>query len=173
MFWGLKLHQSVPIRSSIDPRSRLSAFAFLNWPWPSFEATEVIADLGGGFGAAHGKGHSFGVGYSPCLTRTRCAAQAYYSFENGRKLRVSELFKLQGVPPKRLCIPQGVSERQVRMMIGNSFTVPVVADILDRALYATGLTKTPMKFAKSDGGDPGNAWPPHEPAAEDSSAATV
>ena len=45
--------------------------------------------------------------------------------------------RLQGFPRNRVQAPLGVSERQMRLMIGNSFCVTVVAKIFDRLLEQT------------------------------------
>jgi len=57
-----------------------------------------------------------------------------------RPLSLTEYFRLQGIPAHRLKIPEGVSQRQMRGMIGNSFTVPVIAQIMDRLFFSSGLT---------------------------------
>lgn len=72
--------------------------------------------------------------YSPCLTRTRCGSGGYYLFHRGRKMLLSELFKLQGVPPGRIAAPKGVTQRQLAMMIGNSNDVVLLARIMSRVL---------------------------------------
>ena len=79
----------------------------------------------------------------PCITRNHCGSNAYFSCFRNRKLRTSEFFKLQGFPEARISAPQGVSDRQLRMMIGNAFNVTVIAQILDRVLWALDLTETP------------------------------
>ena len=119
-----------------------------------------IADLGGGFGTSKpgGTHHNLALGYAPCLTKSRCAGNAYYCFARGRKLSLAELFRLQGMPAHRIQAPKGVSPRQLRGMIGNSFAVPVFAAIVARALYAVGLTDEPKNFVNG-AGDDGNEWP--------------
>ncbi len=58
------------------------------------------------------------------LTANRMGEQAYWITNRGRYLNNSEAFRLQGM--KDLRVPRGVSDRQVRRMIGNSMCVPVL-----------------------------------------------
>ena len=101
---------------------------------------DVVADLGGGFARKNGDSHHLVVGYSPCLTKTRCKSASYYLFSKQRKMQLAEMYKLQGIPVGRVRKPKTVSESQMRGMLGNTFTVPVVARIVDRILYAVGTT---------------------------------
>ena len=110
-----------------------------------------VADLGGGFKAGGKFSANVAYDYSPCLTKSRCGGNAYYVFSRQRKLTLNEYFRLQGFQPGRIQVPRGVSERQVRGMIGNSFTMPVVADIIDRMMYSSGLTKQPSRFVLGTG----------------------
>eukprot|EP00971_Amphidinium_carterae_P036179 711194-Amphidinium_carterae.1 len=75
-----------------------------------------------------------------------------------RKLTLHELFRFQGIALERLRIPAGVSERQVRGMIGNAFNVTVVMQIIDRLLFSSGLTSHPCGF-QSGTGEEGERWP--------------
>ena len=94
----------------------------------------------------------------PCITRSHCGANGYYSTARGRKLRLAELMRLQGFDDQRLVCPPTVSERQARLMVGNAFCVQVIAAVLDRLLYAIGKTDKPLTFVHGKGGDvEGNA----------------
>ena len=97
----------------------------------------------------------------PCLTRSHCGNLGYFSTKRCRKLRLGEMMRLQGFDPTRLVYPQ-VSERQVRLMVGNAFCVPVVAAIIDRILFATGKTTQPLTFVygKKSTDVPGSTWSP-------------
>ena len=53
----------------------------------------------------------FSIGYAPCLTKSRCESNGYWSFSRQRKLHLSEYFRLQGIYPGRLQRP-GMSQRQ-------------------------------------------------------------
>ena len=55
-------------------------------------------------------------------------------------MNVVEMQKLQGIPCGRLRRPSSVSEAQFRGMLGNTFTIPVVAKIVDRILFTLGVT---------------------------------
>lgn len=129
-----------------------------------------VADLGGGWQA---EGHAnMALGYSPCLTRTRCASSSYYLFGKGRKMTLTEMLRLQGVSPTRLRTPPGVSERQMRAMVGNAFTVSTFAHVLDRALFASGLTHH-RRLNLDSQGCVGNEWPPAKPRSAPTKAGSV
>ena len=117
---------------------------------------DVVADLGGGFTNKHGDSHHIVVGHAPCLTKTRCRSSAYYVFAKQRKMNVVEMQKLQGIPCGRLRRPKSVSEAQFRGMLGNTFTVPVVAKIVDRILFALGVT--PELIVKDCSNVDAEAW---------------
>ncbi|CAL1134722.1 unnamed protein product [Cladocopium goreaui] len=95
----------------------------------------------------------FSIGYAPCLTKSRCESNGYWSFSRQRKLHLSEYFRLQGIYPGRLQRPGDVTEAKMRAMVGNSFTVPVIAKIMDRLFYSAGLTSQPIAFDASTGDD--------------------
>ena len=117
---------------------------------------DVVADLGGGFTNKNGDSHHIVVGHSPCLTKTRCKSAAYYVFAKQRKMNVNEMQKLQGIPCGRLRRPGSVSESQFRGMLGNTFTIPVVAKIVDRILFALGVT--PELIVKDCSNVDAEAW---------------
>ena len=49
-----------------------------------------------------------------------------------------QMFRLMGVPDGRIERPPGVSERQLRTMIGNSMDVHVLSRVLARVLKSIG-----------------------------------
>lgn len=108
---------------------------------------EAIGDFGSGFS---GPGN-VAIGYSPCLTKSRSEQNGYYCFSKRRFLTLSEYFRLQGIPPGRLSLPVGVTEAAARSMVGNSFTVSVVAKLIDRMLYSISLTHHPVTCAPGSG----------------------
>ena len=112
-----------------------------------------IADLGYGFAGAN----CFRWDGCPCLTRAHCSGNTFYALSRQRFLRLSEYMRLQGIDAKRLVIPDNVPQSHARQMCGNSFSVPVVAQILDRLLYASGLTDSPFQFT-DDGLADGEVW---------------
>ena len=61
-----------------------------------------------------------------------------------------ELFRLQGFPDKRIALPQGVTKRQLRQMIGNSFTVTVFMRVLSQALKSIGHNTEPFGHSAED-----------------------
>ena len=96
---------------------------------------------------------SFSIGYAPCLTKSRCKSNGYWAFSRQRKLHLTEYFRLQGISPGRLQCPEDVTEAKMRGMVGNSFTVPVIAKIMDRLFFSAGLTSQPIAFDASTGED--------------------
>lgn len=95
----------------------------------------------------------FSIGYAPSLTRSRCQSNGYWAFSRQRKLRLTEYFRLQGICPTRLQCPGDVTENKMRAMVGNAFTVPVIAKIVDRLFFSAGLTSQPVAFDASTGHD--------------------
>jgi site-specific DNA-cytosine methylase len=90
------------------------------------------------------------LGRSPTLTRTRAMQGGFYVTTHRRMLNTAELFRLQGFDPDRIFwkgLPKRtaggrkgkVTEREVRGMIGNAMTVPVVGRVLRMACQACGL----------------------------------
>ena len=82
-------------------------------------------------------------GVSPCLTRTRAAA-GFYLPARGRRMTLAERFRLQGIPLRVLQYKQGISDRQLGMMVGNALSLNVLERLLVRILRACGLRK-PVK----------------------------
>eukprot|EP00435_Cladocopium_sp_Y103_P038019 s375_g10.t1 len=95
----------------------------------------------------------FSIGYAPCLTKSRCESNGYWAFSRQRKLHLTEYFRLQGISPGRLQCPEDVTEAKLRAMVGNSFTVPMIAKIMDRLFFSAGLTSQPIAFDASTGED--------------------
>ena len=114
-----------------------------------------IADLGNGFKNSV----SMFKGLSPCLTRNHAMADNFYVFSRGRKLVLREYFRLQGIDPDRFIVPSSIPARHLRAMLGNAWCVPVFTKILDRALFAVGLTHAPIAFTYGDADDVGHPWP--------------
>jgi hypothetical protein len=59
-------------------------------------------------------------------------------FSRGRKMTDVEMFRLQGFPDKRLKRPRNVTKRDIRLMIGNSFTVTIFVRVLSKLLHCMG-----------------------------------
>ena len=62
-----------------------------------------------------------------------------------RMTTLQELLRLQGVSPDRIKVPKNVSQRQMRQMIGNAFSVNVFARVFLRLLTAVNF-----RMPKSD-----------------------
>ena len=87
-------------------------------------------------------------GVCMCLTRNRCAAGGWWISNRMRRMTTEEMLKFQGIQLKRgaYCNVEGLTRRQVQMMIGNSWSVNVASKIIYRLFLATGVaTKQQMK----------------------------
>ena len=111
----------------------------------------AVGDIGTGFSAR--VTHN----YAPCLTASRSRSNGYWIFSRWRRFTLQEFYRLQGMPADRLVLPHGVTERQMRGMVGNGWTVTVVASIFDRMLHVCGLTERPRGFELGSG-EPGTIW---------------
>lgn len=74
----------------------------------------------------------------PCITRAR-GGTGFYLPSRGRRLTLGERLRLQGLPLAYLRHRQGVSDRQLGMMIGNAMSGNVLARLLGRVLHACGM----------------------------------
>ena len=81
------------------------------------------------------------VGQVPCLTGTRAGCGGYWISTVGGMLTTPEMLRLQGLPEHlhRTAGMAGVSERQLRQMIGNAISVNVLVVLLSKLLPAMGL----------------------------------
>ena len=73
---------------------------------------------------------------SPTLTRSRAATGGYFLTKYMRMQSTSEIARLQGFPLLRRA---GATDRQLRQMLGNAMTVPILARVSRMALAAIGL----------------------------------
>ena len=76
----------------------------------------------------------------PCITRTRGGAGGYYITSVQRLLTVEEMLNLQGLPLSYRAVArrEGVSDRQLGMMVGNAIATNVLRAILPRMLTKIG-----------------------------------
>ena len=76
----------------------------------------------------------------PCITRTRGGTGACYITSVQRLLTVEEMLNLQGLPLsyREVARREGVSDRQLGMMVGNSIATNVLRAILPRMLNQIG-----------------------------------
>jgi len=77
----------------------------------------------------------------PCITRTR-GGTGFYLPSRGRRLTLGERLRLQGLPLVYLQHRQGISKRQLGMMIGNAMSGNVLEELLSQLLPACGLAFT-------------------------------
>ncbi len=98
-------------------------------------ATPVIIDA-----QASRRRLNFAVGYSPCLTATRCANKGHWVSTTQAWMTCNDMLRLQGVRPARLAgWRTAVTERQLGHIAGNGVPVPLLGRILERLLPAAGL----------------------------------
>jgi DNA-cytosine methyltransferase len=74
----------------------------------------------------------------PCLTAGRAGGGGHYLFGRRRLTTTVEMFRLMGVPDGRIVAPAGVTQRQLKTMIGNSMDVHVLSRVLARLLTSIG-----------------------------------
>ena len=110
-------------------------------------------------GSSRNRGKQYAVGVCQTLTRSRCGSLGYWLSKHQRFMTTDEMFKLQGVPAGRITrkdamyeVKRGrhsqkkfkkiykrqVSDRQVRLAIGNAMSVPAVGRILHSLLRLLG-----------------------------------
>ena len=80
------------------------------------------------------------VGRSPCLTATRCANGGHYITNLGRLMTMSEMCRLQGLPPNRINYGKAnVSHKKFAKAVGNMMSINVLQRILPILLKCAGL----------------------------------
>ena len=79
------------------------------------------------------------IGRTPCLTAARGAQGGFWSLGRRRMMHVEELLLLQGIDPASTRIRTAVSARQAGALIGNAFTLPLVARVLVCGLRSLGF----------------------------------
>ena len=81
------------------------------------------------------------AGRVPCLTRTQARTGAFWITTAGGLLTTQEMLRLQSLPDHLVdtAAAAGVSDRQLRQMIGNAMSVNVLVLILSKLLIAMGL----------------------------------
>lgn len=84
---------------------------------------------------------------SPCITRTR-GGSGFYLPSRGRRMNLRELLRLQGLPVHYLECREGISDRQLGMMIGNALSGNVLGRVLSRVLPACGLVRSTDEVRK-------------------------
>ena len=76
-------------------------------------------------------------GRCPCLTRARAGSGGHWVSNRSRLLSIEEMLALQGMPAD--VRREGISNRQLGLMIGNAMSVNVLERILVRLLPGVGL----------------------------------
>jgi site-specific DNA-cytosine methylase len=80
------------------------------------------------------------VGQSPCLTATRCASGGHFITTRGRLMTMSEMCRLQGLPPNRINYGKAkVSHKKFAKAVGNMMSVNVLQRILPVLLKSIGV----------------------------------
>ena len=98
---------------------------------------------------------------TPCLTCSRGAQGGFWLLGHHRMMTVDELLQLQGIDPSCTRIASVVSARQAGALLGNSFTLTVVARVLVSAFRCIGCAlEDPVKASQSRAGGGAPAVPP-------------
>ena len=79
------------------------------------------------------------VNCCPCLTAARAKEGGHWLMHRARFMTMNELFRLQGLPPSRWKVPQGVPEGKMKLCIGNAICGNVIKLLLAAAMEALGL----------------------------------
>ena len=79
------------------------------------------------------------IGKTPCLTAARGAQGGFWLLGHRRMMHVDELLLLQGIDPASTHIRTAVSARQAGILIGNAFTLPLIARVLVCGLRSLGF----------------------------------
>ena len=85
-----------------------------------------------------GSSRSVGIDRCPCLTRSHCKSESFFSLQHNDMLRTTELLRLQGFTDRDINSMQldCVAVCQLRAMIGNAFNKHVLAEILKACVHA-------------------------------------
>lgn len=98
---------------------------------------------------------------TPCLTAARGAQGGFWLLGHNRMMTVDELLQLQGIDPSCTHIASVVSARQAGSLLGNSFTLTVLARVLVSAFRCLGCHLVdPVKAVPSGAGGRAPAVPP-------------
>lgn len=79
------------------------------------------------------------IGKTPCLTANRGGQGGFWLLGRRRMMLLDELLQLQGIEPASTRIHMTVSFRQAGFLIGNAFTLPLIARVLVCGLRAVGF----------------------------------
>ncbi len=81
---------------------------------------------------------NMGIGYSPCLTATRCKGLSYMDLQTAKRLSCKEMMRLQGFTTDEIAGMDfsDVSKHTLGNMIGNGFAKTVVQCILKASIDA-------------------------------------
>jgi site-specific DNA-cytosine methylase len=119
--------------SAVSPKCRHRLLAYLNKLRARGENPDVDTWLINVFGR-----HPHGMkARSPCLTRSRAGAGGHWVSNRSRLLTIEEMLSLQGMRAD-VC-REGISNRQMGLMIGNAMSVNVLERLLVRLLPVVGL----------------------------------
>ena len=91
------------------------------------EALKAVVDIGS-------SRLNLGIGYSPCLTASRCSARAFVNLQTAEKLTVTEMMRLQGFTTEDISAMKiSLSNSRMAKMVGNAFTKSVPTCIIRAA----------------------------------------
>jgi hypothetical protein len=83
---------------------------------------------------------SWSAGYTPCITASRGKSRGFFITVHGRRIRVNEMMRCQGMQPKRLRKwTESMSRGAIGHAIGNAMSVCVLERLLPTVLYSAGI----------------------------------
>ncbi len=98
---------------------------------------------------------------TPCLTCARGSQGGFWLLGQYHMMTVDELLRLQGIDPSSTHIASGLKARRAGFLLGNSFTLTVVAHVLVIAFRCIGCAfQDPVKASQSKADGKAPAAPP-------------
>lgn len=96
------------------------------------------------FGGSVSRGCVVKKNIAPCVTRARAGDRGFYSTRCKRVLTTADFLALQGVQYQDVQAP-GVTDRQLRLMAGNAWSLNVAAKVLKSLVECVGLGRDGLK----------------------------
>lgn len=85
----------------------------------------------------------------PYLNKASARAGGCFVTNHGRMLTTAEMMRLQGIAPRHLKAPAGVTEQQFAGMIGDTMPVPLLARVTLQMCKATGIVTQRARTRKA------------------------
>jgi hypothetical protein len=99
----------------------------------------------------HGRGEARSrvTPHCPCLTRARAGSRGFWVTNRARLMTHREILAFQGVPEVWVK-GKGVTDRQLRLMAGNAFSLNVASRVLLNVLRCVDFVLTRVRTCLSD-----------------------